>query len=212
MPKNKKTRKKYNPAKAASRPMYHMFIDQRDLDGLKEIFTNVEMAVEYKLPKGVCTLEDVQMMRDVLNFGCVLCHASHVHDRALIAQEYGHTINATIDAFNTFYAKALEGCFTCNSSELNALRDGFEILGAVVRTSLTEETAWAFDCYRWMKGIADTEDSKCTVQCTGGRVCVDSTDIEKRIARFCSKTPPRRIVRDLICAQRKTGDQNAELG
>ncbi len=154
---------------------------------IKETFTDVEMVVEMKLPRGACELSDVQKMRDMMNLANVLIYAGYTIDGDHILNNYADEINDGVDAFGTFYARALEGRFTCTGDEMNALRNAFQIWGLIVRSALEGEPAWVFDCFNWVKAQSESAARE------GKRTRVDMTNIEKQIRLFSHVRPVRRF-------------------
>lgn len=150
-----------------------------DLDGLKElrqILIRIEIITEMKLHKAECTIDDVQLIRDVLNFASMLVYAGHNIDEKAFEAEHGAEWMRVQDGFHTFYGKAChDNCFTCTATELEAIRTGVEIACLIIEAELDTEPAWCIKVFRYMKIITDAEP---------GRIKVDMTDIEKQIKKF----------------------------
>ena len=68
MAKNKKPRKQYHKRWRTQK----LICDQKEVDAIKETFSDVELAVEMKLPRGLMSMQDVQELRDMLNLSTVL--------------------------------------------------------------------------------------------------------------------------------------------
>lgn len=171
MPRSKSGRgKSYRPGRWDSHAIY---IDQRDLKALQEIFTDIGLIVEVKLPNGTCTEDDVQLMRDYINLTSLLIYAGHHVDTSFVIKEYGTEWINVQERFHTYYQRAMiDGRYTATGDELCALRSGMEIADAVVKMSFEKEPFWCLKTYAYMKSLTDREP---------GRIQADTNDLEKRI-------------------------------
>jgi len=175
MPKSKKPRKAYVHR---MRPTYAQVLPRRHIDGLKELFVNIALIVEVKLPRGTCTIEDVRMMRDYLNLGTTLLHLGH-HIRPDLATEVEADWRRMSDAFAAFYKRSNSGCFTCYAQEITALRDGFALVDEIIKEEFEREPAWVLDCFY---GVTHFLEGRGT-----GRVTVEMSAVEKRIELIRSR-------------------------
>lgn len=147
--KSKRRVKKRKPHYAMP---YSMFLDQADKDAFEAVLNKIGLITEITLPLGQCTMDDVQLMRDMFNLGSIF------RDKAI-----GHAINPEYVAeneelwmrlakvFPDYYFKALDGCFVCTAEEMNVLRDGIAFVGNLIRAEFESEPAWVFKCYRALK-------------------------------------------------------------
>ena len=185
MPTSKKPRKAYV---ARHRPTYAFYLPEKNKERLKELFTNIECIVEVKLPRGTCNMDDVRMMRDMLNLATALLHLGHhmVDDASeLVRPEW----KALQDAFCAFYKRAQEERkFTCYASEINAMREGFEIAGQIVRDEFEREPAWVLDCFYGLTEFLDRGDGK--------RITVESSTLEDNIMRIRARRLSPRAIRE----------------
>ena len=85
MPKSKGPRKPYS----GKWKTHLLFVPRDVLDEIQDLFIDIQLIVEVTLPAGKCTIEDVQKMRDMLNFGTTLVHAGHVFDVEAFEREHG---------------------------------------------------------------------------------------------------------------------------
>ena len=171
MPKSSKPRKRYV---RRVRPTYSLMLPQKHIDGLKDMFVNIALAVEVKLPRGTCTMDDVRMMRDYLNLGTTLLYLGH-HIREDLRDEVESEWNAMTDAFGAFYKRAAAGCFTCYAGEIAAMREGFSIVDEVVKEEFEREPAWVLDCFYGVTHFLEDKGHGTKF------IPVDMSAVEKRI-------------------------------
>lgn len=181
MPTSKKPRKKYVPR---LRPQYAQFLPQRTKDELSEIFTNIEIIVEVKLPRGTLCKQDVAMMRDYLNLGTALLHLGHQIPPEF-ALEVDRVWRSTQDAFGALYRRSREtDCYTAYATEINALRDGFAQIGEVIRFVFEREPAWLLDVFHGVKVVTDGKGYQ--------RVSVDMDALERKVLQLRTQRMPGR--------------------
>lgn len=169
MPKSKRPRKGYT-GRWKNVPQ---FIRRDQLDEIQDLFIDIQLIVEVTLPAGKCTIEDVQKMRDMLNFGTTLVHAGHVFDVEAFEREHGADWRKFQEAFHSYYGRAIERkIYVATGDELKALRSGFELCGLIVHEELEAEPKWCLKCFVYMKKITDSP---------AGRISVDFTGIEQKI-------------------------------
>lgn len=175
MAKNKKPRKKYVPKNVGS---YMMTLPQRDIDRLRNIFANVSLCVEYKLPRGKMTLDDVCMLRDYVNLGTALSVTGHHFDVAAFESETREKWLRFQRGFHSYYQRAIhEKCFTCTAEELDAIREGCVIADQMFTLEMEKEPAWVFSNLLYIKDITCKPNTK-TVEC-------DLTTLEEQIRKIC---------------------------
>lgn len=170
--RNKKRNKKYQPGRWNESAL---FINRQALAELKETFTDIELAVETKLPYGKFTMHDVQQLRDFINLATALTYVGHRVDSDYVEELYGEEWTQLQNAFHTFYEKAYtKGCFTCNANELNAIRGSMDIAGHIVRDALDHNAHWTLQVFMGMKEITDGQP---------GRIEYDITELERKVLR-----------------------------
>lgn len=181
MPKSKSTRgKKYVPGRWHQ---YATYLPQTSIDGLKDIFANIECLVEITLPTGKLSTTDLYMMRDYLNLGTALLHLGN-HVRPELKEEVDEEWNAMTDAFGELYRRqGKTGSATCYAHEINALRRGFSLLGKVISAEFEREPAWVLDVFHGVKVYTDA-DSRARISC-------DMDALEKLIYRLRAQKFPR---------------------
>lgn len=176
MPSSKKPRKKRQPGRWTQ---YALFLPQKSIDGLQEIFTNIEALVEITLPTGKLRTTDIYMMRDYLNLGTALLHLGN-HIRPGLSDEIEKEWDAMTDAFGALYRRQGEtGSATCYAHEISALRDGFSLLGQVIRAEFEREPAWVLDVFHGVKVYTDGDSRE--------RKTLDLNELEKLIYRLRSQ-------------------------
>ena len=174
MPRSKKPRKRGRVTGRWSQTA--LYINRDDLKDLNNIFLNIELITEMKLHRGECTIDDVYLIRDYLNFATMLVYAGRNIDEHIFEADYGAEWLRVQDGFHTFYGKAChDNCFTCTASELEAIRKGVEIAGQIINAEIETEPAWCFKVFKFMKSKTD---------CGPGRVRIDMNDIDKQIKKF----------------------------
>lgn len=172
MPRSTRPRKKQNPR---WRNTNLLFVKRKDVDEIHAIVRRIELAVEIKLPHGTCDIDDVQSMRDALNFATILIYAGHRFDENAFERENGDFWRKVIDAFHSYYGRATKkSIFVATGDELNALRDGFIMVGKIIHEQLEQEPVWCLKTFAYMKTLTDGKP---------GRIELDTTDLEKKVKR-----------------------------
>lgn len=175
MAKNKKPRKKYVPKNVGS---YMMTLPKCDIDRLRNIFANVSLCVEYKLPRGTMTLDDVCMLRDYVNLGTALSITGHHFDVASFESETREKWLRFQRGFHSYYQDAIhKNRFTCTAEELEAIREGCVIAGQMFTLEMEKEPAWVFSNLLYIKDVTCKPNAK-TVEC-------DTTTLEDQIRKIC---------------------------
>lgn len=173
MPSNKKPRKSYQPGRWKQ---YAMYLPAKSINGLKDIFANIECLVEITLPTGKLSTTDLYMMRDYLNLGTALLYLGK-HIRPELKEEVDAEWDAMTDAFGELYRRqGKTGSATCYASEITALRDGFTLVGQVIREEFEREPAWVLDVFHGVKVYTDSDHR--------ARIGADMTELEKLIYRL----------------------------
>jgi len=155
MPKSKKPRKRHNPGKVL--PSHHQFIQQKDLDALKSLFTKMELITEITLPTGKCKKEDVDAMGDFVNLGFTLLHFGNYIEPTLKTTADKEFADLFQSFSNLYERSERTGSMTCYASELNGIRDGMAVIGDIVREEFEREPAHVLDCYYGMNEYVFTE-------------------------------------------------------
>lgn len=172
MPKSKRPRRSYS-GKWKNKLL---FVRRDVLDEIQALFKDIQLIVEITLPAGKCDINDVQKMRDMLNFGTFMMYAGHVFDQESFEREHGADWRNFQQSFHSFYGRALEQkIYVATGDELKAFWKGFEICGLIVHDELEAEPKWCLKCFFFMKKITDAP---------AGRISVDLTGIEQKIRGF----------------------------
>lgn len=169
MAKNKKPRKQYHKRWRTQK----LICDQKEVDAIKETFSDVELAVEMKLPRGMMSMQDVQELRDMLNLSTVLMFHGYGIEPSYCQETYGAAWRRMQDAFHSYYVRVVDkGIFTATGDELNAIRDGITIAGVIMQKTLDADPFRVAVCYGVVKEKADGGP---------GRIQVSMELIERRI-------------------------------
>lgn len=169
MAKNRKPRKHYHKRWRTQK----FIVDPDEVETIKSAFSNIELAVEMKLPRGAMSMEDVQELRDMLNLATVLLYYGYGIEPSYCQQTYGADWVRMQDAFGSYYRRACDkSIFTATGDELNAIRDGIAIAGVILRKCLDADPFRVAVCYRVVKEKADGGS---------GRIKVSLDLIERRI-------------------------------
>lgn len=169
MAKNKKPRKQYHKRWRTQK----LICDQKEVDAIKETFSDVELAVEMKLPRGAMTMDDVQCLRTMINLTTILLFHAYGIDREYCQETYRATWCRMQDAFHSYYTRVIDKeIFTPTGDELNAIRDCIEVAGTILRCALDADPMRVAVCYGVVKEKADGGP---------GRIQVSMELIERRI-------------------------------
>lgn len=177
MAKSKKPRKKYQGNRWNSLALMR----PKELeDSIKNIFRRCETVVHMKIGYGEMTEDDIQCLRDVLNFATTLVFAGKAIDREVFLREFGKDLEEFQKAFHTYYGRFIDkGTVTATGDELRAIRAGVSIAGQLIEAELNAEMFWCLKCFLWMKD--KTRSPK------GGRIQVDFDHVEKQIDLYGRK-------------------------
>jgi len=175
--------KKRNKAHSQTpRSSVGLFLSEDRIAKFRDVIHSVCIAVEMSLPLGVCDLQNVEKIRDLLNLATLLKQS-----------EIGHYIDPKFaiesaegwaefqDAFGSFYTRAMtQGKFTCTAREINVLRDGFEWVRDLLMIELEDEPEFVFKAFAAMKQrLASARGSL--------RVAVDMDRFRRQIGHLASQ-------------------------
>lgn len=172
MPRSSKPRKHYHKHRRTQK----IIIDPRDIEIIKNEFSDIELAVEIKLPRGTMTMNDVQCLRTMINLTTVLLYHGYGFERKFCLETYSAAWIRMQDAFHSYYTRVVDKeIFTATGDELNAIRDGIEIAGVIMRRALDADPYRVVNCYRVVREKADGGP---------GRIKVSMELIERRIRQL----------------------------
>lgn len=172
MAKNQRPRKRYHKRWRTQK----LIFDPKEIDAIKETFSDVELAVEFKLPLGTMTMQDVQELRDMLNLSTVLMFHGYGIEPSYCQETYGAAWRRMQDAFHSYYTRVCDkNIFTATGDELNAIRDGIAIAGTIMQKTLDADPSRVAVCYGVVKEKADGGP---------GRIKVSMERIERRIRQL----------------------------
>ena len=101
-------------------------------------------------------MNDVQKMRDTLNFATMLIWGGHRVDAEKFEQDSGVEWKKFIDAFHSFYERVMTGGIrTTTSDELNTMRDSCEVAGKDIKEEREQEPKWCLKVFNYMKRLTD---------------------------------------------------------
>ena len=176
MAKNKKPRKAY---KEGRWNQLALMIPQEIVSTIKGMFRNCELITHMKMGNGTMMEDDIQCLRDFINFATILIYAGKAIDRDAFLEQFGDEWVRLQDAFHDYYGRFIrKGTNTPTGDELRAIRSGVAIAGQIVQDELDREMFWCIKCFLYMK---DATRQK------AGRITVDFTGIEKKIALYGRK-------------------------
>ncbi len=135
MPKSKKPRRKYRP-NPRGKIIWYSPLDA--IDNFVDMFTNIELVCETKLPRGNCSRSDVEIMMDLIQWGKVF-----VADREYFTEESRLEAQIVLHDGASALSQVIERGlanehFVCTGEELNAIRDAVEFVGPLVKQSIKE--------------------------------------------------------------------------
>lgn len=176
MAKNKKPRKAY---KEGRWNQLALMIPQEIVSTIKEMFQNCELIAHMKMGNGTMTEDDIQCLRDFINFATILIYAGKAIDRDAFLEQFGDEWVRLQDAFHDYYGRYIrKGTNTPTGDELRAIRSGVSIAGQIIQAELDAEMFWCIRCFLWMKD---------KTRQPAGRIKVDADGIEKKIALYGRK-------------------------
>lgn len=118
-------------------------------------------------------MQDVQELRDMLNLSTVLMFHGYGIEPSYCQETYGVSWRRMQDAFHSYYTRVIDKeIFTPTGDELNAIRDGIEVAGTILRCALDADPMRVAVCYGVVKEKADGGP---------GRIQVSMELIERRI-------------------------------
>ncbi len=183
MPKSKNRRKNRKDYKPENHHLcsFMMFLRPEDKQFLDSVFTDVSCTVEYKLPMGTMTLDDVQLLRDYVNLGTALSISGKHLNLIQYDGDWRADWQHFKEAFHTFYMKAVhKNCFTCTAEELEWIREGCVIADAIFKAEMKNEPAWVFGNLLYVKSLTDKPTAK--------RVTVNTEGMDEAIRRVCTQS------------------------
>lgn len=135
MPKSKKPRRKYRP-NPRGKIIWYSPLDA--IDNFADMFTNIELVCETKLPRGNCSRSDVEIMMDLIQWGKVF-----VADREYFTEESRLEAQVVLhngaDALSQVIARGLPNeHFVCTGDQLTAIRNAVDFVGPLVKQAIKE--------------------------------------------------------------------------
>ena len=181
MPGTKKPRKKYKPKRVAL-PSFK----RTDINFMREVFRNVELAARLKLHRGECSFSDLEDIRDVFN--CTVF--AFMHRQAAFDQK---EIDAALELINDAGQKLTEvlirgrdrNRFVCTADQLTAILSAMELCDDFVSDSLDSCPFQMFDEFNGSLLIRDALPEK-------GEIVVQrkTVEIAYRLAQQMGKIRP----------------------
>lgn len=145
MPKSKKPRKKHQEGRWVENQVR---ISQATNNRLKALNTDVELAVEYRLPRGNFTAMDVQNLSTFIALATFLLYVGYGVDLEFVISTYGGKWTRMQEAFESYQARAKRtGRFIATAKELNDIRDGVEVAGTVIQKALDADPVRVLDVF-----------------------------------------------------------------
>lgn len=176
MAKNKKPRKHY---KEGRWNQLALMIPQEIVSTIKGMFRDCELIAHMKMGNGTMTEDDIQCLRDFINFATILIYAGKAIDRYAFLEQFGDEWVRLQDAFHDYYGRFIrKGTNTPTGDELRAIRSGVSIAGQIIQAELESEMFWCIRCFLFMKD---------KTRQPAGRIKVDADGIEKKIALYGRK-------------------------
>ena len=174
MPGTKKPRKKYKPKRVAL-PSFK----RTDINFMREVFRNVEIATRLKLHRGECSFSDLEGIRDVFN--CTVF--AFMHRQAAFDQK---EIDAALELINDAGQKLTEvlqrgrdrGMYICTADQLTAILSAMEVCDDFVSDSLDSCPFQMFDEFNGSLLIRDALPPEGSFSCS--RKIVDFAFFEAR--------------------------------
>lgn len=176
MAKNKKPRKAY---KEGRWNQLALMIPQEIVSTIKGMFRDCELIAHMKMGNGTMTEDDIQCLRDFINFATILIYAGKAIDRDAFLEQFGDEWVRLQDAFHDYYGRFIrKGTNTPTGDELRAIRSGVSIAGQIIQAELESEMFWCIKSFLFMKD---------KTRQPAGRIKVDADGIEKKIALYGRK-------------------------
>ena len=174
MPSSSKPRKKYRPKRIAL-PSFK----RKDINFMKEVFRNVELATRLKLHRGECSFSDLEDIRDVFN--CTVFAFMH-RQEAFDQKEIDEAVALIDDAGQKLTEVLLRGRdrnrFVCTAEQIATILSAMEICDDFVSDSLSICPFQMFDEFNGSLLIRDALPPEGTFSCS--RKIVDFAFSEAR--------------------------------
>lgn len=152
MAKNKSPRRTYHQRWQKEK----IIVPLQAANEVKSAFLDIDLVVEIKLPRGNCSRSDVQHIRDYVNLASALLEVGYGFDKEFFREMYAGDWARLQDALHSYYGRFLKtGSTTASGNELNALRNGIELAGAVINAALDSDPVRVYRTYIVIKKITD---------------------------------------------------------
>lgn len=154
MPKLKKRRtKRYDPTRYAEMPPQ---MSLQTAEEIKGMFRDVQLAVELRLHRGQFEEPDVLNLGSTILLATFCLYRGYGVDGEHLVIEYGTEWVAMQEAFKSFSKRAEKtGCFTCTAHELDAIRNGLEIVGDVINACLDVDPVRVSELFLVTEDLSD---------------------------------------------------------
>lgn len=134
MAKSKSPRKAYDPTRW-SRPRRVLL--STDVEEIKSVYRNVELAVEFRLHTGEFTRADVLNLCSFMILATFVMYRGYGLESHFVVGTYGPEWIAFQSAVGSFKKRSQEtGSYTVTGDELKAIRDGMELAGTFIEKAL----------------------------------------------------------------------------
>ena len=161
-----------------------IWLPEEQINAIKNLFLDAEMIAEIKLVRGMCTYDDVAIMRDTMNF-CSWCsvylyNITKTLNDEWIKDSYSVFLESQ-DAFHTFYQRGIKAGalddptvrFVATGEESVKIRDGMLVAGDVCQQMLDKAPKHFIRLFCAMKDYLAGRGA--------GRLEYNSNEIEQRI-------------------------------
>ena len=180
MPKSKKPRHAHRRKFTYST----IWLPEKQITAIKNLFLHAEMVAEIKLVRGMCTYDDVACMLDTMNF-CSWCsvylyNITKTLNEDWIKDSYAIFLEAQ-DAFHTFYQRGIQAGaldnpeirFVATGEKSVKIRDGMLVAGDVCQQMLTTSPKHFIRLFNAMKNYLEGRGP--------GRIEFNSNELEQKI-------------------------------
>lgn len=134
MAKSKSPRKAYDPTRW-SRP--HRVLSAHDVEEIKSVYRNVELAVEFRLHTGEFTREDVLNLCSFMLLATFVMYRGYGLESHYVIGTYGPEWITFQGAVGSFKKRTQEtGSYAVTGDELKAIRNGMELAGTFIEKAL----------------------------------------------------------------------------
>lgn len=161
MPTSKRPRKPYRGAHQTRR-VYGSFRllerpAQEAMAVMRELFDDVALAVEIKLPRGTCTDSDLSLMRDMIHWGitATACRTWCTEESRVDAYKATHDGAKYLSQLQ-HRGRQRGYRFIATGQELEAIRTAFDFVGSYLQQSLTECPIQTLKEYQFTKEMIKT--------------------------------------------------------